>query len=216
MSRVPELAALFEQLAADEAGELLEEVRHEGRSVARRRLVECYADALVRAVGDGVVDGPTSTAVGPHSAGCYVYAVTAGSGASAATAETGVTPGGQVDVVAVDGLAAVVNDVDIAAVRRGCDEADVSDSGWLATAVRAHDRVVVAAFRSAPSVPFRFGVVYPDRAAVASMLRDHADELRAELDRLAGRAEWNVKVFADLACLDGEQSEADDMTAAVS
>jgi hypothetical protein len=42
----------------------------------------------------------------------------------------------------------------------------------------------------------RFGVVYPDRDAVARMLADHAATIRAELDRLAGTAEWNVKVVA--------------------
>ena len=43
----------------------------------------------------------------------------------------------------------------------------------------------------------RFGIVYPDRAAVVKMLTDHATEFRHELNILAGWAEWTVKVYLD-------------------
>jgi hypothetical protein len=206
-----DVAAALEQLAADDVGALLDEVRRDGKSLARRRLVEAYADALVSAVARrngpppggtspaaAVATAPTSASSRPTSTGCYLYAIVDGTGASAATGEAGITPGGGVESVRAGSLTAIVSDVDVVALRQGCDEADVADDGWLARAVRAHDNVVAAAFRSAATVPVRFGVVYPNRAAVAELLRQHAEEFRRELDRLAGRAEWNVKVFVDM------------------
>lgn len=212
------LTAALEQLAADDVGALLDDVRREGKSLARRRLVDAYADALVRAVAR--VDdraAPTTASTSPAAdtapavastsapspaIGCYLYAIVDGTGASAATGEAGIEPGGAVEAVRAGSLTAIISDVDVLAFRRGCDEADVAEGGWLARAVRTHDNVVAAAFRSAPTVPLRFGVVYPSRAAVSSLLTQHAAEFRRELDRLAGRAEWNVKVFVATAADD--------------
>lgn len=198
MTREELVRAVLEQLAADDVDELFAAARRDALEVVRRRLVDEYADALLHAVAKSATTQPMRDDVANPARGCYVYAITAGDGASAATGEPGIAPGSAVGVLSVDDVAAVVSDVDVAAVRRGCDQADVSGDGWLANAVRAHDRVVAAAFRSAPTIPVRFGVVYPDRESVTRMLGTHQSELRAELDRLAGRAEWNVKVFVDL------------------
>jgi gas vesicle protein GvpL/GvpF len=200
MTREEMLRAVLEQLAADDVGELLVAAQRDAREVVRRRLVDEYVDALLGAVAKRAATQPTrDDVVQTSTRGCYVYAITGGVGASAATGEHGIDSAGAVEVLSDGDVAAVVSDVDIATVRRGCDEADVSEGGWLANAVRAHDRVVAAAFRSAPTIPVRFGVVYPDRESVAEMLRSHQSELRDELHHLAGRAEWNVKVFVDLA-----------------
>jgi hypothetical protein len=85
----------------------------------------------------------------------------------------------------------------IAPFRAAEREPDLAEDGWLANAVRAHDRVVAEAFDAVPLLPLRFGTMYPDRDAVVEMLRTGADELRAELDRLAGSAEWSVKAFSE-------------------
>lgn len=204
MTTRDDLLAALAQMADDDVGELIDDARREGRALARRQLIEAYAEALVRAVGRRV-DEPASADASrlrpstPPIAqrGCYLYAIVGGAGANAAAGEPGIAAGGRVEAVTVDELTALVSDVDVDALRAGCDEADVSDGGWLANAVRAHERVVLAAFRSAPTLPIRFGVVHPDRAAVQRLLREHADDIGAELERLGGLAEWNVKVFAD-------------------
>lgn len=67
---------------------------------------------------------------------------------------------------------------------------------WLAEAVRAHERVVEAALPGGV-LPFRFGTVYPRRADVGRLLADHRSAIDAELDRLAGTAEWGVRVLGD-------------------
>jgi hypothetical protein len=75
------------------------------------------------------------------------------------------------------------------------------DLGWLERWARRHDEVLNAALAGGPVIPLRFGTVLPDAAAVRSMLRDHADELRALLHEFDGQAELIVKVLVDFAAL---------------
>jgi hypothetical protein len=102
-----------------------------------------------------------------------------------------------VRVVTVGGISAVVSDVDLDAMRKGgsCDE--IAEDGWLANAVRAHERVVLAAFHSAPTIPMRFGIVHPDQASVERLLALHAEDFREELQRVTASAEWSVRVYVD-------------------
>lgn len=190
---------------------LLEDVRTLGLQLARARLVESYADALVRAVASSAAgDGKDrireyssggsrtpQTAEPSGATGCYVYAVVAGDGTGAAGAGEGIEPGGMVRVVTVGDISAVVSDVDLDAMREGgsCDE--ITEDGWLAKAVRAHEQVVLAAFHSAPTVPMRFGLVHPDQSAVERLLDVHAEEFNDELRRVTAAAEWSVRVYVD-------------------
>jgi hypothetical protein len=99
--------------------------------------------------------------------------------------------------VTVGDITAVVSDVDVEAMRAGAAAAEVDEDSWLAAAVRAHERVVLSAFHSAPTVPMRFGIVHPCREDVADLLTEHADSFRDELRRVQGSAEWSVRVHAD-------------------
>jgi len=185
---------------------LLAGVRREGVQLAHSRLVTAYAEALVQAVTRQQPqrhDSPaaaetaeTPTAEMPQT-GCYLYAVVAGDGTGAATGDAGVEPGGAVEVVTVDDLSAVVSEVDLVAMREGGSAEQITEDGWLATAVRAHERVVLAAFHSAPTVPMRFGIVHPDRASVLRLLTEHAGDLREQLRTVAASAEWSVRVRID-------------------
>ena len=187
----PDLSGLVRPLDVDT---LVAEVRKQGLERARERLVDAYADALVQAVTRGT---PTPEPASSLTTGCYVYAVVSGDGTGAAGAGDGIEPGGTVRVVTAGGISAVVSDVDLEAMRKGgsCDE--IAEDGWLANAVRAHERVVLAAFHSAPTIPMRFGIVHPDQASVERLLRAHAGDFQEELSRVTAAAEWSVRVYVD-------------------
>jgi len=201
----PDVATVLARLAQEDVASLLADVRRDGRALARAQLAQAYADALVRAVSSGEHEPAPADLVGlcpPAPApsaetGCYVYAIVAGDGTGAGQGAIGIEPGGAVDVIPYDGLAAVVSEVDLEAMRIGGAAPEVAEGGWLANAVRAHERVVLAAFRSAPTVPMRFGIVHPDRETVRRMLAEHAEGLHAELARFDGLAEWSVRVHVD-------------------
>ena len=201
-----DLAAALTSMASDDVAELVASARRDGLRLAHDRLVEAYAEALLRAVARGGPSTASTDVTGlrpsapptPAETGCYVYAVVAGDGTGADGGGAGVQPGGPVGVVTAGDISAVVSEVDLAAMREGGSHADIDEGGWLANAVRAHERVVLAAFHSAPTVPMRFGIVHADRGAVQRLLVDYADSFRAELQRIAGAAEWQVKVYADV------------------
>jgi len=144
-----------------------------------------------------------------HGAGCYVYAVVAGA-ATDVRGMPGIEPGGPVDAVTVGDLTAVVSAVDLDAMRDGGATTDLAEDSWLARAVRRHEQVVLAAFRSAPTVPMRFGIVHADCDSVEKLLTAHGAELRAELARIGASAEWNLKAYADRDVLAAMAGDDDD------
>jgi hypothetical protein len=57
--------------------------------------------------------------------------------------------------------------------------------------------VVDAVASHATVLPLRLATVYRDRERVREVLRERDAEFRAALERLDGRAEWGVKVYAE-------------------
>ncbi|MDI2125410.1 GvpL/GvpF family gas vesicle protein [Yinghuangia seranimata] len=71
----------------------------------------------------------------------------------------------------------------------------LSDIDDVDRMVRAHHRVVQAAGNTAPTVPMRLATLYEDDEGVRRTLREEGDRLQDALRRVAGRAEWGVKVY---------------------
>jgi hypothetical protein len=125
--------------------------------------------------------------------GHYVYAV--GEATSLATLDglSGIDDA-PVTCVVAEALCAVTSTVRVSAFRDAQRAAEVSETSWLAGAVRAHERVVLGAGERGSVLPMRFGTLYAQRADVEAMLQLHHAALRAELRRLAGSTEWRLTV----------------------
>lgn len=122
----------------------------------------------------------------------YVYAIVPASlGTAAARAQGEHT----VETVAVEGLAAIVGPVPDE--DRGRDLSDPAELAWLERRARAHDTIVSAVAAVGPTVPVRFGVALPDVAAVSALLGRHAARIHGELERIAGAAEWSLRIRRD-------------------
>jgi hypothetical protein len=97
----------------------------------------------------------------------------------------------------VDGaLAAVVASVDRDRYSEQALYEGLEDLDWLSRLARGHHHVVDALSGAYPVAPVRMATVYLDDERVRAMLRDHAADLGAALDRVRGRAEWGVKAYA--------------------
>lgn len=214
------------QVDSDDVAELVRSARAEARALVHAELVEQFASSYRAALRDAAephdappaeadparpapprstaaagTTGDESEAVRPSEPpeagdGWYVYALARADAVDGLTGRRGID-GVDTTVVEGPGVAAMSAVLPIAPFRAAEREPDLAEDGWLAHALRAHDRVVAEAFAAVPLLPLRFGTLYPDRDAVVSMLRTGADELRAELDRLAGSAEWSVKAFSE-------------------
>jgi hypothetical protein len=127
------------------------------------------------------------------SVGYYVYLI----GAARLLAEFDGLPGiddAPVTPVTHDRLSALTSVVGLAAFSAVQEAREVSETGWLAQAVRAHERVALHAIEYGPVLPMRFGTVYPTSTEVGTLLQRHHASLLGELDRVAGATEWSLKV----------------------
>ncbi|GGY01994.1 GvpL/GvpF family gas vesicle protein [Streptomyces hiroshimensis] len=113
----------------------------------------------------------------------YVYGIARAGSTHLPDGLTGIgDPPRPVRVVSRAGLAAVVSD---------CPEQLRPKRRDLL----AHQQVLAAAGRRAPVLPMRFGSVSDSDENVAEVLSEHCGRYEEQLDRLAGRVEYNVKVL---------------------
>lgn len=87
-------------------------------------------------------------------------------------------------------LVGLTSPVSMRAVRAAEQRQEVSETGWLAGAVRAHEHVALQALEHAPVLPMRFGTVFSELDDVHLLLRGHQQALLSELRRLNGSSEW--------------------------
>lgn len=71
------------------------------------------------------------------------------------------------------------------------------DLSRLEEALRAHEGAIEG-LRCSSVAPLRFGTTVASSADVALLLELNADSLRHSLARVAGRAEWSIRVFTEL------------------
>ncbi|WP_406441253.1 GvpL/GvpF family gas vesicle protein [Streptomyces sp. NBC_01613] len=126
----------------------------------------------------------------------YVYAVCHPFGAPLQAQLTGVA-GDPPRVLTHHGLIAVVSHVperDFAEepLRRRLEDLD-----WLTGTARAHESVIDALTVVTTPLPLRLATVFRDDSGVRVMLEAREDEFRRTLERLEGRVEWGVKVYAE-------------------
>ncbi|MER5475736.1 GvpL/GvpF family gas vesicle protein [Streptomyces sp. NPDC002734] len=125
----------------------------------------------------------------------YVYAVCRPFEAALQAQLAGVA-GSPPTAVHHEGLVAVVSTVPAADFAEEPLRGRLEDPQWLTATARAHEQVIDALTTVTTPLPLRFATVLPDDSAVRVLLETHAAEIRAVLDRLAGRVEWSVRVYA--------------------
>ncbi|MFF9018794.1 GvpL/GvpF family gas vesicle protein [Streptomyces eurythermus] len=128
----------------------------------------------------------------------YVYAVCRPFGTPLQAELTGVA-GAPAGLLHHHGLVAVVSTVPEADFGEDALKAHLEDLDWLAATARAHQGVVDALTTVTTPLPLRLATVFRDDSAVRVMIEAREDHFRALLDRLDGRVEWGVKVYAEAA-----------------
>ncbi len=143
----------------------------------------------------------------PPSALYYLYGVLAPGGRAverlAAGTINGMAEGAPLFAIEAGGLVAAVSLVSAAQF----DEAPLADlladlPRLTPLAVRHENAVHALAEAADAVVPVTFGAIYRDAGAVVRLLSDGAAQFRALLDRVRGRQEWGVKLFAEPAALE--------------
>ena len=131
----------------------------------------------------------------------YVYAVM-GVAAPGALPGAGIDPARPVTLLPAGGVQAVISQVRHELFNEQVVRIGLEDKTWLAQHVLAHQRVLDALVAAElPVVPMRFCTIYSDAAALAASLERHSQAFAAELERLAGKQEWGLKMAVDIQLL---------------
>jgi hypothetical protein len=103
--------------------------------------------------------------------------------------------------VAVNDLAALTSTVPLDTYKEDALTEHLADATWTAVRAMRHETVVEYVAKRVSVVPLRFGTIYLERSGVERMLDEKGRELTQILERLRGREEWGVNVYADRAKL---------------
>ncbi|MFF6994854.1 GvpL/GvpF family gas vesicle protein [Streptomyces sp. NPDC008313] len=130
----------------------------------------------------------------------YVYAICRPFSTPLQAELTGVA-GGPPKLLRHGGLVAVVSSVPEEDFAEAPLRAHLEDLDWLGATARGHQSVIDALTVVTSPLPLRLATVFRDDSGVRVMMQEREEAFLRTLDRLDGRVEWGVKVYA-------EQSEA--------
>lgn len=125
-----------------------------------------------------------------------VFAVRRAGGPGRVTEAAGHAGGGPVGVLAFPGggLEAVVQAVPAAEFTEEALRRRLADPLALESSARTHHAVVIAAADGGPVVPLPLATLFTGAGRALAALADRRPRFLAALERVAGRAEWAVKV----------------------
>lgn len=126
----------------------------------------------------------------------YVYAVCRPFGAALQSQLTGLG-GDPPRLLSHHGLIAVVSHVPERDFAEGPLRDHLEDLEWLTATARAHQCVIDALTAVTAPLPLRLGTVFRDDSGVRTMMEAREEDFRRILDRVQGRVEWGVKVYAE-------------------
>jgi hypothetical protein len=139
----------------------------------------------------------------------YLYGFAPAAAPSPPAALAGIG-GGAVELIDADGIRAIVTRLPPSEYGADIIESRLDDLAWVGEQGLGHERVVLWFVDQTDILPARLFSLYADEAALRSALADRADHIRAELQRLAGRREWNLKAAYDSAELGRHGAEVSD------
>jgi Gas vesicle synthesis protein GvpL/GvpF len=202
---VDDLRKAIDADAADRVPELIEEARETAEARVRSILADAFTESLLeRAKAELAGPPPPPRATGGET-GLYVYGVV--------WAEAAELPA-NVELIEHDGLGAIVKPVPLDEYGEDQLHERLNDVRWLEQLARAHEAVLEQALSRMTVVPLRLCTIYRGPAQVEEMLDAERDVFADALHRLAGRAEWGVKLIAEPGALEraaaGEEAGDDD------
>ena len=145
--------------------------------------------------GTGVAEPPTER-------GYYVYGVASAGEAKLPDALGGVAAGAPVELIEDAGLVAIASRVSMAEFGEAELHDNLNDVAWLEATARTHERVLDEALARTTVVPMRLCTIYRSEEQVRKMLAGEREVLVDALERLDGKTEWGVKVFAEEGALE--------------
>lgn len=131
----------------------------------------------------------------------YLYGFVPAASPAPADPLTGID-GAPVELVALEQLQAVCSTLPGEDFAPALIEARLQELAWVAQRGLEHERVVAWFVDHAEIIPAPLFTLYSSRAALRAAVAARAADVQAQLERLAGRREWDLKVSYDRAQLE--------------
>ena len=132
--------------------------------------------------------------------GYYVYCIAESVAAGQLDAESfpaAIEESAELEWIVANDLAALASTVPLEDYGEEVLSEHLSDATWTAVRAMRHETVVEYVAKRVSVVPLRFGTIYLERAGVERMLAERGRDLSGMIERLRGREEWGVNVYAD-------------------
>ena len=217
MAAREDLRDRLRMLAQADIEALIGEARAEARAQVKAVLRDAYVDALLEqaaAAEDRERERARPEPPAEPGHGWWVYCV-APAGREPPAGVAGVAGGEPLRLVRSGGLEAVTSRVPLREFGEAPLRENLNDLGWLERTVRAHEEVLDAMLEGGAIVPMRVCTIYRDEAQVGAMLDERSVLFHDSLTRLAGKAEWGVKIVARRDRLDTHARESSDAARAL-
>ncbi len=75
---------------------------------------------------------------------------------------------------------------------------NLSNSEWLKNMACRHEKVIEDVMEDGCVVPFKLATLFKTEDSLMAMLKEHAEELRRNLEDLEEKDEWGVKIYCDM------------------
>jgi hypothetical protein len=209
--RLPaDLAETLDWLADADAADVLARARANATAQVQAALEHALVARLLARVHIPEVDGrntepeaqrePDIDTAPPadHGEALYLYGVVSADEPPPTTV-AGVIPGGPIETVAHEGLAAVVSRVPLSEFGDEHLKRNLERMEWLERTARGHEAVIENVRAQSTMIPMRMCTLFRGTDSVCEMLAREAEPLADALGRLVGRSEWGVKALADVA-----------------
>src|SRR5579872_2642934 len=145
------------------------------------------------------VDQPAKHAPPAQAPGkvIHLYGLTQAPGPSAESFRDlkGVDGAAPVEPLGCAGLTCWISRVPEAEFARDLSK-NMQDLEWLAAATTRHQQVVSAIAQTADVLPARFGIEFLNDRSLRSHIESRQTVWKADFNRIRGKEEWGVKVFA--------------------
>jgi gas vesicle protein GvpL/GvpF len=206
--RLPgDIAKQLDRLADEDAAEVLARARANAAARVQEALEQALVERLLTRVGLPSAEEhnydsqeqarPASDTPQSEGEALYLYGVVSAD-ATPTSMVAGVVPGGPLEMVAQDDLAAVVSRVPLSEFGDDHLKYNLERIDWLERTARGHETVIEVVRTQSTMIPMRMCTLFRSASSVREMLAREAQPLAEALVRLAGRSEWGVKALADL------------------
>lgn len=75
---------------------------------------------------------------------------------------------------------------------------NLSNLEWLKIKAYRHEKVIEEVMKDGCVVPFKLATLFTTEDSLKAMLKEHAEQLRGNLENLEEKDEWGIKIYCDV------------------